>query len=87
MSEAPPRLGRRILLLQDHPQSMHDAGQPAHQRQQNIQPEVQPKSDLQENAEWRQQEGEKYADNVQSPSPMLLFRTTTPLSGSGFKWR
>lgn len=44
---------------------MHNARQPATDRQQNIQPEMQAEADLKEHTERRQDEGEQNADNVQ----------------------
>jgi sterol desaturase/sphingolipid hydroxylase (fatty acid hydroxylase superfamily) len=48
----------------DDPDRVHDAGDVAEQRQQNVQPEVRTQSDLQKNAERRQQDREDDSQNV-----------------------
>ena len=60
------------LFLQDHPQGVHDAGQPAEEREEDVQPEVQPEAHLQEDAKRRQEEGKKNANDVQDEPPEVV---------------
>ena len=57
------------LLLHDDPDRMNDAGNVAAQRQQNVQPEMQAKTDLKKNTDRRQENGKENTDNVQDPGP------------------
>jgi len=54
---------------------MHDAGKPAAEGEQDVQPEMQAEPDLEEHAERRQEEGEQNADDIQ--------RAFSGLSSSG----
>ena len=63
------------LPPQDDPQSVYNAWQPAAQRQENVQPELQSEADLKKDAERRQKESEQYADNIQEKSPDVLVGT------------
>jgi len=56
---------RSRLFSEDHPERVHDARQPAAQRKQDVQPEMQAEPDLKEHAERRQDEGEQNADDIQ----------------------
>lgn len=62
---------------------MHDARQPAAEREQDVQPEMQAKPDLQEYAERRKKEGEQDADDIQVMSPGLMSARITPSVENG----
>src|SRR5690349_14155889 len=49
---------------QNHPQRMDDAGNIAEQRQEDVEPELQPEADLEEHAKRRQDDGEEDAHDV-----------------------
>jgi hypothetical protein len=74
---------------QDYPERMHDARQPAEQGQKDVQPEVQAETHLQENAERRQEDGEKDADDVQWRLRIELIASDNVLQGIWFPhaWR
>lgn len=54
------------LLPQYHPERMDDAGEPAKQGEENVEPELQPEPDLKKDPERWQNESQQDADNVQS---------------------
>src|SRR5512135_3520356 len=54
----------RPLFADDDPDRMDNAGDVAQQRQQDVDPELQPQTDLKEDAERRQQDGQKNTDDI-----------------------
>src|SRR3546814_7591445 len=59
------------LAARDDPDRVHDTGDVAEQRQQDVEPEMQPDADLQEDAEGRQHDGENDPDDVQGGTLLL----------------
>lgn len=51
-------------MLDNHVQGMNDTGNKAQQGQQDVQPEMAFEANLQEHAEWREQDGKKNFDRI-----------------------
>ena len=48
----------------NHPDRVDDAGHITAQRQKNVEPEVQPQSDLEKYTNWRQDDGDENTNDV-----------------------
>ena len=58
----------RRSVLSDHPESVNDAGQPAAQRQEQVDPEMLAETDLGEHCQRRDEDGDDDANEVHGDS-------------------